>query len=325
MRTKRLRSLGIILVTAAFSLALTAGCSNALGKFGSLFGGNKDSAEYDCLADKWTNEFVTEKIAVNDAYDRLFKAAEDGDKKAFADCFAKELRDSSGFDRMVDSFFANYPKGLGKAEIRRMPAGAGGSFKGNMVIRNASSGGDVLLDGEYYDITLRVCYEYTGSPEKIGVTQFAIRNLEADAEYIDSIQKIPEYDADTEDCIICAIRSSEEVSARLINGCPYLWTDTDTPKLTADEMRDLLMAHRDDLGNREVQDRIGQPNVEFKQSNSTGYDYFYELRSENGEPLYAHITADWPMGRILDAYVCTRDRDSQDYDNPLVPWIKPQT
>lgn len=323
MRAKRPMSFGIILVTAAVLLVLTTGCSNVLGKFGSLFGGNKDAVEYDCLADKWTNEFVTEKIAVDDAYDRLLKAAEDGDKKAFADCFTKELRDSSGFDMMVDDFFANYPEGLGKAEIKRMPAGAGGSIRGNTVISNASSRANVRLNGEYYDITLRVCYEYTGSPEKIGVRQFAIRNLEADAEYIDRIQKIPEYDADTEDCVICAIRSSEEVSAKLINGCPYLWTDTDTPKLTADEMRDLLMAHRDDLGNREVQDRIGDPNVEFKQSNSTGYDYFYELRSENGEPLYAHITADWPMGKILDAYVCTKD--SEDYDNPLVPWVKPQT
>lgn len=321
MKNFKIRLVTVVLGVAILVTPALCGCDKVLQKAIDLIPETTRNTEYDNLSDQWTKEFVTEKYAIDDAFERLFKAAEDGDKEAFKKCFTPKLQKEPGFDRLVDSFFASYPEGLGKEEFEHRPGGAGGSIKGDKFITKAGGRADVWVGENYYRIDVGVCYEYTDEPDLVGVERFSIRNLEALAVYIDYINKFAEYDAETmEDPVVCDIRTSDEVCARMINGSPYLWENTDTPKLTVEEMRKLLTEYRD-LSSPEVRNKIGLPNARLKQFNSTGYDCFYELQPVNGEPHYAHITTKSELGDIIDAYDCTRD--GYDLDNPLCPWIKP--
>ena len=315
MISKRIIKPAVLAIIAVMSITLFTGCKNLLG---SLLG-TKESREYNSLSEKWTSEYVNEKIAADDAYNTLMKAAENGDKDTFINCFTEEVKKSSGFDKSVDEFLTNYPKGLYNAETDMRPAGAGGSIKGDKFISHAGTSADITMDGKWYRVSIDFCYEYTDEPGKVGVESFTIRNLEAQAVYLKESNASQLY---TEKTLACEIVSSDEVSARMINGTPYLWKDTDTQKLTAVEMRTLLTKYRD-LGAREVHDRLGEPNAEFESFSSTGCKCFYELKSEDGKPLYAFITTKTRRGDIIDAYVCSTEADSADYDNPLCAWIKP--
>ena len=314
MRRYIRRSAVFLCVIMAAIMPFT-GCSNLLSTVLS----SQSSREYDSITEKWANEYVNEKIAADDAYNTLMKAAEDGDKDTFISCFTGELRNSAGFSKSVDEFLANYPKGLYNAETDMRPAGAGGSVRGNKFINHAGASADITMDGKWYRVTIGFCYEYTDEPDKVGVETFTIRNLEAQAVYLKESNASQFY---TEKTLACEIVSSDEVCARMIDGTPYLWQDTDTPKLTAGEMRTLLSEYRD-LGVREVRDRLGEPNAEFESFSSTGCKCFYELKSEDGKPLYARISTKTRLGDIIEAYACSNEADSADYDNPLCAWIKP--
>ena len=317
----RIRSIIAVLGVAVMVTPALCGCEDILQKAIDLIPETTRNTEYDNLSDQWTKEYITEKYAIDDAFERLLKAAEEGDKEAFAKCFTPEVQKKSGFNGLVDSFFENYPKGLGKGKIEHRPGGAGGSIKDDKFIKKAGGRAEVWIDGKYYQIDVGVCFVYSDEPDKVGVESFSIRNMEALAVYIDYINQFAEYDPEKmEDPIICDIKSSDEVSAKMINGCPYLWEDTSTPKLTVEEMRKLLTEYRT-LSSPEVREKIGLPNARLKQSNSTGYDCFYELQPVNGVAHYAHITTKSELGEIIDAYDCTSD--SYDLDNPLCPWIKP--
>jgi len=321
MKRSITKKTALLLCIAAFMLPSLCGCDKVLQKAIDLIPETTRNTEYDNLSDQWTKEFVTEKYAIDDAFERLLKAAEDGDKEAFIKCFTPERQKELVFSRLVDSFFDNYPKGLGKEKMDIRPGGAGGSIKGDKIIKKAGGRAEVWCDGKYYRIDAGVCFVYSDEPGKVGVESFSIRNMEALAVYIDYTNKFDEYDPEKmEDPLICDIKSPDEVCAKMINGCPYLWEDTDTPKLTVEEMRQLLTEYRD-LSSPEVRNKIGLPNARLKQSNSTGYDCFYELQPVNGEAHYAHITTKTELGDIIDAYDCTAD--GYDLDNPLCPWIKP--
>ena len=152
--------------------------------------------------------------------------------------------------------------------------------------------------------------------EKVGVTNFNIMNLEGAAYFNNESNKKPFYFED--EYLICRIMNDQEISARMINGIPFLWTDTPEPKLTEDEMRELLTDYRDKgIGIPEVQDVIGEPNAGIKLFNATGYDYYYELEpKEDGTPQYVHINTSTEKGRIIAAYLC--DSENEYYDNLIV-------
>ena len=60
---------------------------------------------------------------------------------------------------------------------------------------------------------------------------------------------------------------------------------------------------------------IGDPNVTKKYSNCTGYNHYYELTPENGEPRYAYICTSSPSGDFTYGYICS---DSETfYDRKL--------
>jgi len=277
--------------------------------------------QYECVPDKWRNERVQDHAAAQEVLDALLKAADDGDKEAFAKNFTPEIQERTDFEDTLDLFFASYPEGFSGCNIEVGPVGGGGSYNYGHNVLNARTSIDVVMNGEWYTIRLDFCYENTDHPEKVGVTDFTIRNLDGAAYFRDQSNKEPEYFE--EEYLICSIMSDQEISARLINGMPFLWTDTPEPKLTEDEMRELLTEYRDEgIGIPEVYDVIGEPNAYIKLSNSTGYDYYYELAQEDGVPRYVHICTSTARGRIIRAYLC--DSEKQYYDEPIVEYIKPQ-
>ena len=317
----RIRIRKIIICSLLLSCTLLAGCKNDrlaenLGRIGKGLNPFNDS-KYDSLPEKWQNEYVSDSSAANEAIKSLFDAAENGDKDAFAKNFTEELRSSPGFSDAVDKFFASYPEGLGKSDYKIHAPSGSGSYNYGHNILDGSTYTELTFEGEWYHIGLAFCYENTDNPERVGVTHFNIMDLESRAVYLVEYNKDP--DGTENDYLSCRITGSDEVCARLINERPVIWTSTDTPKLTENEMRKVLMANRNDLGN--AMKTIGEPNATFKMYNATGYDSYYELKSNDGKPLYAHICSSSPDGRIIDAYVCTEDK--QLYDDPLVPWVKP--
>ena len=287
--------------------------------------GSKDTGSTDPedavsdLADSWIDHRPFEGTARDQAIDTLFAAAEAGDKDMLANCFAREIRESKDFDRKVDDFLKAYPKGLVACRNDFRPGGAGGSYEGHNVIKNAGTHCTTYLDGEWYDIYLGFCFENTAEPAKVGLTTVTVMDKEARAYYLDEANR--NYGEIEPPVLLCDIRDDSEVEVRIIDNTPYFWTPTDTPKLTEDEMRTLLTSCRD----MEIAKRtIGMPNATYKAFNCTGYDHFYELKTADGKPRYAHINTKTDMGDIIDAYACSEEDSSTDYDNPLCPYIKPQ-
>ena len=313
----------IIVLSALLTVcAVMSGCKdgNVGDKISEIAGGLFDHEEkvYDSIPERWQNEHVNDHEAAKEVIEALLASADEGNKEAFAKNFTAELRKSAGFDKLLDDFFAAYPGGLSKALREDGPVSAGGSYAGMDSRKGGATHFICRPGGKWFRINLSFCYENTAEPDKIGVESFLIMNLEAYAVHTDMYSRDCLYYDDMH--LLCDIRSSDEVKARRINGGAYLWTDTDAPKLTADEMRELLTRYRD-LGAREVREKIGLANAEQKFFNNTGYDYYYELVPENGEPRYAQICTNSSYGDIIDAYICSADDIF--FDVPLCPFIKP--
>ena len=277
--------------------------------------------QYECVPDKWRNEHVHDNQAAQEVLDALLESADKGDREAFAKNFTPKLQAAPGFEDALEDFFCSYPVGLSECGIKVGTVGGGGSYDHGHNVLTAGTGIDLWMDGNWYTIGIGFCYENTDNPDEVGVTEFTIRNLEGDAFFRNEYSKDQGYLED--EYLVCSIMSSDEVSARLINGMTFLWKDTPEPKLTEDEMRTLLTDHRDDgIGSPEVLGVIGEPNVSYKSPHATGYDYYYELAPKSdGTPQYVYICTSGPHGRIIDAYLC--DTEDQYYDDPIVEWIKP--
>lgn len=279
-----------------------------------------ERAQYECVPDKWRNEHVYDHEAAQEVLDALLKAADEGDKEAFAKNFTPDIQEKSDFEEALDLFFESYPQGFSECGIEVGPVSGGGSYNFGHNVLTAGTSVDVVMDGEWYTIGLGFCYENTDNPEEVGVNDFSIMNMEGAAYFNEEYNKnsIPFHD----EYLVCRIMSDKEISACLIGGIPYLWTDTPEPKLTKEEMSVLLNQYRDEgIGIPEVVDVIGEPNASRKLSNCTGYDYYYELvPKEDGTPQYVHISTIPAKGRIIDAFLCDSEREY--YDNPIVEFIK---
>lgn len=315
----------IVFIVIGSLLSLPAAVSIVIVLVTSLITNTKTAikrTQYECLPDKWRNERVQDHKAAQEVLDALLKAADEGDKEAFALNFTPEIQKQSDFDDTLDIFFKSYPEGFSECDIEVGPVGGGGAYNYGHNVLNAGTSIDVVMDGEWYTIGLSFCYENTDNPEKVGVTNFTIMNLGGAAYYNNEYNKNTLHFED--EYLICSIMNDQEISARLINDIPLLWTDTPEPKLTENEMRELLNNYRDKgIWIPEVHDVIGEPNARIKLSNATGYDYYYELaQKEDSTPQYVHICTSSEKGRIIDAYLC--DSENQYYDNPIVKYIKPQ-
>lgn len=273
---------------------------------------------YDSVPEHWQNAWVGDNQAADEAIKALMEAAGNGDREALAKNFTAEIQKSLSFNKELDSFFNTYPAALSQCELDGGSSGSSGSYNYGHNVLSGSAHYTCDLDGEKYFLNISFCYENTDEPDKVGVESFSVMNLGARALYIQEFNEkamLGNYEDNTS--LICDIKSSDVVDARLIGGLPFVWHPTSNKKLTEDEMRTLLSktSSMDSLSQK-----IGTPNVSIKYSNSTGYDYYYELVPENGEPRYAYICASSMMGNIIDAYVYTSEDGL--YDNPLKAFKK---
>lgn len=277
-----------------------------------------DPDSYDNVIDIWQKSSVTEREATDQALKKLFAAAESGDKELFAKNFIEKIRNSSGFDSALKEFFSSYPKGISNCELKRKGGGAGGSYNKGGRRMGVSAVYQCNMDGKPYWITLVLCYIDTNHPEEVGVTHFSIMNLEGRAKFIvdrNNRQTLDDkYDFEADVPLVNYIMSDKEITAKLINDTPILWTPSDAPKLSEEEFRALLAENGDNDISR-LFDKIGKPGFSIHYFNHTSYTSYYELAPKNGEARYAYIITRTEYGQIFDAYVCTPD--SCDFDNPL--------
>ena len=68
--------------------------------------------QYECVPDRWRNEWVYDSQAEEEIIEALFNSADKGDREAFGKNFTPELQRKEGFDEAVNAFFAAYPKGF---------------------------------------------------------------------------------------------------------------------------------------------------------------------------------------------------------------------
>ena len=269
------------------------------------------------LSESWQYSWVTENKAADEAITELLASSDDSDRERFMSCFTKELQDDPNFEKYIDDYFAAYPVGLSECELEGGLVSSSSSYDYGHGFKTGYTSYECGIDGEYYFITLGFCFANTDEPEKLGVTSFSVKDLEAQAVWN---AEMVNYDENKPSpCAECSIISDSEVSARLIDGNGYLWTETENEKLSADEMKELLEKVVD-LDDKLFVDTVGQPNAVFKAFNATGTDYYYELQPENGEPRYAYIVTATPYGRIINGYLCTPFET--DYSYELCPFRK---
>lgn len=250
-------------------------------------------ADYDNVTDKWRNEWVTDNRAAYEAIRELLKAADSGDRETFAKTFTPNIQKDENFQAVLDAFFEAYPVGLSQCKLDGGSVGSSGSFDHGNNVQTGRTFYTCVINGEWYYIGMSFCYENTNSPDDVGVDFFCIENLEAnalDTEYAD------------DEHLVCAIKSENEVTARLIDGRGFVFEPTPERVITPAQMSEYLNKY-DDLD--ELCREIGDPNVTKKYSNCTGCDHYYELVPENGEPRYAYICTDYPSGELLYGYICS--------------------
>ncbi len=269
-------------------------------------------AHYQCIPDVWRKETVSQSRAEEEIIKALLVYADKGDKEAFEKNFTPELQKRKDFDKTVSQFLSLYPVGLSRCRINdklRLEPVNKVSEDG---VKSESLSFSCVLDGTWYFMYLNYCYRNPDEPDKVGVTNFMVMNLEAAAAYRSGAS--PGADPQKHVYLLCDFKSSREVDARLIGGRPYLWFPTDTPTVTADELRGLVK-NGGRLDDPALKSRLGEPNVGIKQNDSAEYGYIYEIASENGEPRYVYFQTDAEFGRILCSYLCTPYE--VDYDKPL--------
>ena len=256
------------------------------------------SSHYECVPDVWRNTSVAESQAENEIVKSLLINADKGSREAFARNFTPELQRQKGFDNAVGKFFDSYPVGLSECEMQDKSEGDAEYEKGENV-RTDGLSFSCCLDDKWYFVFVEYCYRNTSQPDKVGVTKFMVMNLEAAAVYYGS-----ESDNAANDYLICDIKSSSEVNARLIGSRPYVWDTSLKSAATEDELRKNL-EEGGRLDGYTLMSRLGEPGVVIKHPDSTEFGYFYEIAAEDGEPRYIYIQTDSEYGSILYAFICT--------------------
>ena len=250
---------------------------------------NKD---YDIVTDKWRNVLVTDKEAAQSVTEQLLDCAEKGDKETIKKLFSASVSGKDGFDKALDEFIENYPKGLSDGERKDLNVSGSSHYDKDGAKKYSKARFRISSGGEEYFISLDFCYYNKKNKDEIGLESFTVENLEAKA-----LKKDREGDV-----ILIDRESSDKVTARLIGGNAYIFTPAEGRLISESEMSGLLKKH---LYLSDISSEIGQPNAQFKMENATGYDYFYELEPKDGEPRFIHITTDTPMGKVLGNYLCS--------------------
>ena len=289
-----MRKVSAFVIGFALLFALS-GCS-VRGLLNGLLSSDRQEVEYDNPVDEWRNEqgYASESEARDNAISWLLSTADSGDRSTFAGLFAQVISSKENFNAQLDSFFESYPKGFSECELNRIGGHGGSSYDYGDVEHHWSDSYTCFLDGEWYYIYLSFCYQNTKAPDEVGITFFSIENLEAFA-----------VDESYSEDVVCRIADESEVTARLIYGRGFVFEPTPERSITLEQMQGYLK-NCDNIW--ELIELIGEPNVTKKYSNATGCDYYYELASADGSPLYAYIVAGYLSGEIYYGHVCNDEK-----------------
>lgn len=140
-------------------------------------------AHYQCIPDVWRKETVSQSRAEEEIIKALLVYADKGDKEAFEKNFTPELQKRKDFDKTVSQFLSLYPVGLSRCRINdklRLEPVNKVSEDG---VKSESLSFSCVLDGTWYFMYLNYCYRNPDEPDKVGVTNFMVMNLEAAAAY----------------------------------------------------------------------------------------------------------------------------------------------
>ena len=252
------------------------------------------SNSYENVTDKWRNENISNShSAADEVVAEMLETADSGDSEKFAKFFTPNLQKEDSLKNDLDIFFESYPKGLSECELDGGTHGASGSYDHGSSVQTSSAGYECMLGDEWYSISFTFCFANTNSPDDVGITFFCIENFEAKA--LD--EEYPE-----DQYLVCSIVDESKVTARMINGKPFVFKPTPERSITLEQMKTYLGEY-DSLD--KLIHEIGEPNVDKKYSNATGYDHYYELASEDGKPMYMYICTRSLTGGILYAYPCS--------------------
>ena len=283
-------SLPLIAITGLSSWSITASAATLYAR-----------ANYECVPDIWRNESVSQSKAEDDILNALLGSADKGNRKAFSMNFTPALQKKKGFGKAVDSFFEAYPLGLSRCDRIDKTRPGSEAIADEAAFKTDSLSFRCSLEGNWYFVVVEYCYLNKDHPDKVGVTNFRVMNLEAAAVYFENEDQWSDAPAQFP---VCDIRSSDEINARMVGGRPYLWTLTDTPRISEDQLRHLLKK-TNRLDDPILSLNIGEPNLIIKQNDSSEYGYFFELNARDGEPCYAYLQTDSERGKILWVLLCT--------------------
>ena len=112
------KSPAVLIATGAVLLAIPVVLAVGLGIWGvsAAVSTAFKRTQYECVPDRWRNEWVTDSRAEEDILDALFTSADNGDREAFGKNFTPELQSREDFTEAVNAFFSAYPKGLAGCE-----------------------------------------------------------------------------------------------------------------------------------------------------------------------------------------------------------------
>jgi len=269
------------------------------------------------MPQRWIKDTPAPLDALDEAVEKLFKYI-DSDRVLFESLFAERLRKEDTFQGFVDDFLKACPKGFSNCTIPKLIGHEEKNTSDNQYRYNMFCEFQVELNHETYFCSILICIKDKTNPENVGVNEFRVMNQGGWARYyadmIDVIQnssgkiKKNTYTVGDRTYNYLQCFCSDE-PLRMIDNSPQLWHETDYQIMTIDEMTAAL---KECKSTTDLTRKIGAPNSDTYE----GYSY-YEVKSDNGSPLYVVISSDKVYNFIYDAYKCDAEKIYYD-EGPIV-------
>lgn len=241
---------------------------------------------YDNFVDKWENEYVPNDEAGLEAIEWVFEAADNGDKDAIIEVFAKDVQDDSEFIRQIDAFLAEYPGNLSGAKIISKGGDEARDYDYNTKIEIVQFyyTFEIIKDGMYYYVDIGGCKENDYDPEQIGIEYFILKSDRVVVCNQDVIVESTYNTSDYDEYILAQIEVGGDFTTRRVGGCSVKFYDFDR-NLTKE---DVVNAYDESADLKQLVEKIGEPNSK----NITEKEVIYEIEPIDGEPRYVKISYD---------------------------------
>ena len=225
-------------------------------------------AGYKNFTDRWKNEYVLGEPR-KESIEEMLRMAEAGDADGLYASFAQADQGGALRDD-IDSFLANYPKGLAAQEFD-ISSGASG---GNGEEETFSCSADIIMDGRYYYIYCSGCFRSTNE-SKIGITDFNILSQETSAYSRPLNSELFPYKD-----IYCFIEPPQPVDAVVISSNAYIRNNVNEP-IPYDEA---LRAVKELSSPSDYVEKFGEPDVR-----DENWVWYWSVEPDGDMPRYIGI------------------------------------